>query len=82
MAFKDIAKSGALGIPAALIADNPKLLQGMGVAGNLAYKSINDREDEKVRQAAGMKKGGSVKSSASRRADGIASRGKTKGRML
>jgi hypothetical protein len=28
------------------------------------------------------KKGGSVKSSASRRADGIAQRGKTKGRML
>ena len=27
-------------------------------------------------------KGGSVKSSASRRADGIASRGKTKGRMI
>jgi len=30
----------------------------------------------------GMKHGGSVKSSASRRADGIASRGKTKGRMI
>ena len=31
---------------------------------------------------AGYKKGGSVKSSASKRADGIAQRGKTKGRML
>jgi hypothetical protein len=30
----------------------------------------------------GMKKGGSVKSSASKRADGIAIRGKTKGRMV
>jgi len=30
----------------------------------------------------GYKKGGSVKSSASRRADGIASRGKTRGRMI
>jgi hypothetical protein len=30
----------------------------------------------------GYKRGGSIKSSASRRADGIASRGKTKGRML
>lgn len=31
---------------------------------------------------AGMKKGGSVKSSASRRADGIATKGKTKGRFV
>ena len=30
----------------------------------------------------GMRKGGAVKSSASRRADGIAQRGKTKGRMV
>jgi hypothetical protein len=30
----------------------------------------------------GYKRGGSIKSSASRRADGIASRGKTKGRMI
>jgi hypothetical protein len=33
-------------------------------------------------EAGGMKRGGSVKSSASKRADGIASRGKTKGRMI
>jgi len=33
-------------------------------------------------RGANYKKGGSVKSSASRRADGIAQRGKTKGRML
>jgi len=32
--------------------------------------------------ASPFKKGGSVKSSASRRADGIASRGKTRGRMI
>jgi hypothetical protein len=38
-------------------------------------KAIRQRE-------LGYKKGGSVKSSASRRADGIASRGKTKGRMI
>ena len=31
---------------------------------------------------AGMKKGGMVKSSASKRADGCAQRGKTKGRMV
>lgn len=30
----------------------------------------------------GMKKGGSVKASASKRADGIAKQGKTKGRMI
>jgi len=33
-------------------------------------------------EAGGMKRGGSVKSSASRRADGIAMRGKTKGRLI
>ncbi|MGA0983366.1 MAG: hypothetical protein ACO3ST_01560 [Burkholderiaceae bacterium] len=36
----------------------------------------------KYAESKGMKKGGSVKSSASRRADGIASRGKTRGRMI
>jgi hypothetical protein len=30
----------------------------------------------------GMKKGGKVKSSASKRADGIAQRGKTKGKII
>jgi hypothetical protein len=90
MALKDIAKSGMLGAGAALVADNPKLLQGMGLIGNLAYNKIEDREDRKRREAemaaAGaapvpgtptMKKGGKV-SSASKRADGIAIRGKTR----
>ena len=36
---------------------------------------------ERIKSAAGMKKGGKV-SSASKRADGIAQRGKTKGRMI
>ena len=35
-----------------------------------------------IRSAMGMKKGGSVKSSASKRADGIATKGKTKGRFV
>lgn len=35
-----------------------------------------------IRAAMGMKKGGSVKSSASKRADGIATKGKTKGRIV
>ena len=91
MAFKDIAKSGMLGIGPALVADNPKLLQGMGLVGNLAYNKIEDREERKRREAeaAGMvpgqggqapmpmKKGGKV-SSASKRADGCCIRGKTR----
>ena len=38
--------------------------------------------DKAAYDDAGYNKGGSVKSSASRRADGIASRGKTKGRFV
>ena len=95
MAFKDIAKSGMLGAGAALVADNPKLLQGMGLVGNLAYNKIEDREERKRREAeaAGMvpgqggqapmpmKKGGMV-GSASKRADGCCTKGKTRGKMV
>jgi hypothetical protein len=90
MALKDMAKSGMLGAGAALVADNPKLLQGMGLIGNIAANKLEDREERKRREAemaaAGaapapgtptMKKGGSVKS-ASARADGCAIRGKTR----
>ena len=106
MGLKKIAKSGMLGIPAALVADNPKLLQGMGLVGNVAYNKIENREadkelarqqEEKQAQQAQqamalkraavqqtlaseptpMKKGGKV-SSASKRADGCAIRGKTR----
>ena len=43
-----------------------------------------DRQNQQGYEAATKKKakGGSVKSSASRRADGIVQRGKTKGRMI
>ena len=43
-----------------------------------------DKDNQRGYKAATERKakGGSVKSSASRRADGIASRGKTKGRMV
>lgn len=41
-----------------------------------------DKMVNAYRSAYGFKKGGSVKSSASRRGDGIAQRGKTKGRMV
>ena len=39
------------------------------------------RSEERRKREAGMKKGGMVKSSASKRADGIAQRGKTRGRI-
>jgi hypothetical protein len=93
MAFKDIAKSGALGLGTALIAKNPDMLRGLGLVGNIAANKLDDREEKKRREAeaaaAGMvpaqggqapmpmKKGGKV-SSASKRADGIAIRGKTR----
>jgi hypothetical protein len=90
MALKDIAKSGMLGVGPALVADNPNLLRGMGLVGNIAANKLDDREEKKRREAevaaqAGvqgaapmpMKKGGKV-SSASKRADGIAIRGKTR----
>ena len=112
MALKDILKSGMVGVGPALVADNPKLLQGMGLLGNVAYNKIENRADDK-RMAAEteakamaekkkrpmrarpqstpmggglesykpMKKGGSV-SSASKRADGCAIKGKTKGKMV
>ena len=42
----------------------------------------SDDEYRRETKGKGMKKGGSVKSSASKRADGIAMKGKTKGRMV
>jgi hypothetical protein len=72
MGLKDIAKSGALGLGASLVAKNPDMLRGMGLVGNIAANKIEDREEEKARRAAeaaaagqaapapGMKKGGKV----------------------
>jgi hypothetical protein len=90
MAFKDIAKSGALGLGTALVAKNPDMLRGLGLVGNIAANKLDDREEKKRRAAeAGMvpdqggqapmpmKKGGKV-SSASKRADGCCIRGKTR----
>lgn len=112
MGLKDILKSGMLGVGPAVVADNPKLLQGMGLLGNVAYNKIENREDDKrmaaeaeakamaekkkrpmrMRQESApmggglesykpMKNGGKV-SSASKRGDGCAIKGKTKGRMV
>jgi hypothetical protein len=47
-----------------------------------ATQAAREAGAEERREARGMKKGGSVKSSASKRADGVAIRGKTKGRMV
>jgi Spy/CpxP family protein refolding chaperone len=88
MALKDVIKAVS---PVAMIADqNPDMLRAFGVAGNIAANKLEDREERKRRDAemaAGvqpqgaapmpMKKGGKV-SSASKRADGCAIRGKTR----
>lgn len=54
--------------------------------GSLRADLVNQRQDwlnqESYKKATKRAKGGSVKSSASRRADGVAQRGKTKGRMI
>jgi len=47
-----------------------------------AEQEAKEAADEERRETRGMKKGGMVKSSASKRADGCAKRGKTKGRMV
>jgi hypothetical protein len=46
----------------------------------IARSAQEDEEERKKKAAGGMKKGGTV--SASRRADGIAQRGKTRGKMV
>jgi hypothetical protein len=79
--MRDALKSGVLGVGPAILAKNPDLLRGFGVVGNVMAEDIEDRDEEKKRQQAGMKKGGKV-SSASKRADGCAVRGKTKGKMV
>ena len=45
-------------------------------------QKAREAKDEVKRETRGMKKGGSVKSSASKRADGIAKTGKTKRRTV
>jgi len=47
-----------------------------------ATQAAREAGAEERREARGMKKGGSVKSSASKRADGIAKKGKTRGKMV
>ena len=62
------------GLFAKLFREHPDLLQGGGGQQQYVY-------DPSTQQFKGMKKGGKV-SSASKRADGIAQKGKTKGRFV
>jgi len=52
------------------------------MANNINYGSSTPSGNNQPLGMLGMKKGGVVKSSASKRADGIALRGKTRGRMV
>jgi hypothetical protein len=57
----------------------------IGDARELLARGANRRAAKRAAEKVGVsafKKGGSVKSSASKRADGCAQRGKTKGRMV
>lgn len=91
---RDILGSGALGVLPAVLAKNPEGLKAFGLLGNLAYNKLDDREEKKNKMALGlpetapaMKKGGKVKKyakggSASKRADGCAIKGKTRGKFV
>jgi hypothetical protein len=46
------------------------------------YKRLTAADIEEEKKKKGMKKGGVVKSSASKRADGVATKGKTRGKMI
>jgi hypothetical protein len=73
--LKDIAKATGVG----LLADKLGLTGGNDSLKMMGAESV--MPGSAVGKAAGMKKGGSV-SSASKRADGIATKGKTRGRMV
>jgi hypothetical protein len=73
--MKKLMESGMMGVLPAVVSQNPEILRGFGIIGNVAANKMDDRE-EKKKAAQGMKKGGSV--SASKRADGCAVRGKTR----
>jgi hypothetical protein len=81
--MQKLAASGGLGLA-------PKLISSLIGSGDkdkeeLEKELARERAMGRATQSQGMKKGGAVKakaSSASKRADGIAQRGKTKGRMV
>jgi hypothetical protein len=82
-------KIGAMGgvLPQLIAGGGKNAGFGLGIVPGLLYKDYykNKEEEEEAEKAAGMKRGGKVKakgSSASKRADGCAVKGKTKGRMV
>ena len=83
-----IAKGVAKAFTDKNVADSLEKMRFDPMTVNDVYKyGIGMPDDETRRIAAGMKRGGKVKaktkmSSASKRADGIAQRGKTRGRMV
>ena len=58
-----------------------KIFDAVGMQDMMSQDEQDKRKKEEEMKAQGMKKGGKV-SSASKRADGCAVRGKTKGRMV
>ena len=84
MAIPLLAKLAALGgAGTALVMDNKKEREKIKkMVEEDKEKNKRETEAEKKRETRGMKKGGSVKSSASKRADGIAVKGKTRGKMV
>jgi hypothetical protein len=59
-----------------------KIKEKINQGGQYRYDYNPDDQTYTQISGPGMKKGGVVKSSASKRADGCAQRGKTKGRMV
>ena len=86
-AKKAVAKPKATPAPASTVSSSEEGMRNY-VPRKPQYRQVTQRElaesyvkKRRAAQDEGMKKGGSVQSSASRRADGIASRGKTRGKM-
>jgi hypothetical protein len=93
--LKSLAGSGALGILPEKIADSmsSSAPADSGVTDNLQAKMLRQKAEQEAAERgepAAMKRGGAVKkmakggsvSSASKRADGCATKGKTKGRFV
>ena len=83
--MKELFESGMMGVLPAAASQNPEILRGFGIIGNVAANKMEDREEKKKAKSAAagakaMKKGGSV--SASKRADGCCIKGKTRGKMV
>ena len=74
--------SNALNAIKAAGAANPQMVKPAGNAMGAAPMPVPGRFQRASAPRMPMKKGGAVKSSASKRADGIAKQGKTKGRII